>query len=94
MLPADVQKEWSMYASINSNSGVVHPLVHAHPISGRKSIWLHLGWTGAVIRRDAETQKFRVLEEDEMVKLFNDYNNILNKGFPDNGGNWSISYKY
>jgi taurine dioxygenase len=35
--------------SVNSNGGVLHPVVHAHPINGRKSIFLHLGMTGAVL---------------------------------------------
>ena len=44
---------------VNSNSGVLHPVVHEHPISGRKSVYLHLGMTGAVIEvlpeADSET---------------------------------------
>lgn len=42
-LSPDEQEVWSRRVSVNSNSGVVHPLVHEHPISGRKSVYLHLG---------------------------------------------------
>lgn len=69
-------------------------MVHEHSISGRKSIWLHLGMTGAVIRRDPQNNSYRVLEKDEMTQLFNDYNDLLNVGLPENGGDWTISYPY
>lgn len=42
-LPAEEQRRWQTLVSVNSNSGVLHPVVHAHPISGRKSVYLHLG---------------------------------------------------
>ena len=32
----DVQERWSRMASVNAYSGAVHPLVHRHPISGKK----------------------------------------------------------
>ena len=34
-LPPEEQQRWERLASVNSNSGVLHPLVHEHPISGR-----------------------------------------------------------
>jgi taurine dioxygenase len=48
-LPSEAQERWGRLVSVNSNSGVLHPVVHEHPISGRKSVYLHLGMTGAVI---------------------------------------------
>ncbi|CAK9018658.1 Hypothetical protein SCF082_LOCUS14178 [Durusdinium trenchii] len=48
-LPPDVQEQWSRMASVNAYSGAVHPLVHRHPISGQKVLFLHLGQTGALI---------------------------------------------
>ena len=42
--------EWSRYYTVNSNSGVCHPMVYTHPLSKRKHVALHLGWTGAVIQ--------------------------------------------
>jgi hypothetical protein len=35
--------------SVNSNGGAMHPLASPHPISGRPSLYLHLGMTGAII---------------------------------------------
>ena len=54
LLPPDKQQHCRQCASVNSNGGVVHPLVHDHPISGRRSLYLHLGMTGAMIERVAE----------------------------------------
>jgi hypothetical protein len=34
---------------VNATSGVLHPLVHKHPITGKTVLFLHLGMTGAVI---------------------------------------------
>ncbi len=50
-LPPEKQDFWERLVSVNSASSVTHPVVHTHPISGRKSVWLHLGMTGAVIER-------------------------------------------
>ncbi|CAE7458639.1 unnamed protein product, partial [Symbiodinium natans] len=36
-LPPDLQERWSRLASVNAYSGAVHPLVHRHPITGRKA---------------------------------------------------------
>ena len=63
--------------SVNSNGGVLHPVVHKHPISGRKSIYLHLGMTGAVLElKPDEKEKqdqIRLLTQREMETLFNRY---------------------
>lgn len=86
---------------MNSTSGVLHPLVHEHWISGRKSVWLHLGMTGAVIRisddvkdQNPTMKDLSLLDEDELTQLMKDYNELLNAGLPENGGNYSLSYKY
>ena len=52
-LPARLRDEWSALSSVNAYSGVVHPLVHRHPISGRHVLFLHLGQTGAMVRAPA-----------------------------------------
>lgn len=90
-LSEDMQSYWSRLSSVNSNSGVVHPLVHNHPISGRKSIWLHLGMTGAVLEKLPDKEGFRLLQEDELKELCHQYNNILNKGLEDG---YAIAYEY
>ncbi|KAJ1393381.1 hypothetical protein B484DRAFT_408233 [Ochromonadaceae sp. CCMP2298] len=90
------QERWSRFVSVNSNGGVLHPVVHCHPISGRKSIYLHLGMTGAVLEvlhTEAEgagkaegaegggqQKTLRLLDEGEMQTFFNRYNEILNAG--------------
>jgi len=90
-LPEPLQSYWGRLSSVNSNSGVVHPLVHQHPISGRKSIWLHLGMTGAVIEKLPDEDGFRLLDADELRTLCRQYNDILNQGFSDG---YAISYEY
>eukprot|EP00811_Abedinium_folium_P036446 NODE_9153_length_1443_cov_8.945289.p1 GENE.NODE_9153_length_1443_cov_8.945289~~NODE_9153_length_1443_cov_8.945289.p1 ORF type:complete len:370 (-),score=97.75 NODE_9153_length_1443_cov_8.945289:255-1364(-) len=50
-LPPEVQRRWRRCASVNSNTGVVHPLVHEHPLSKRTSLYLHLGMTGSMLER-------------------------------------------
>ena len=58
--------------------------------------------TGAVIRVDKdkddgempEDGEMRLLDEKEMTNLFNEYDDHLNAGLPENGGNYSISYPY
>lgn len=82
---AQEKKEfWSRLVSVNSASGVLHPLVHKHPITNRESIWLHLGMTGAVIEKLPEREGFRLLQADELKKLCLEYNDILTAGL-DNG---------
>jgi taurine dioxygenase len=83
-LTPEEQEVWSRRVSINSNSGILHPMVHYHPISGRKSIYLHLGMTGGVLEMKPGVDKvekmedLRLLEQQEMTDLFNRYNDILN----------------
>lgn len=105
VLPEEKQQFWQRLVSVNSASGVTHPLVHVHPISGKKSVWLHLGMTGAVIERlpekdlsidelkatPASFDKFRLLDREEMIELFNDYNDLLNDSFELGYG---IKYEY
>lgn len=90
-LPKDRQERWRHLSSVNSASGVVHPLVHDHPVTGQKCIWLHLGMTGAIIEKLPESDGFRLLEADELKALFHEYNDILNAGF-ENG--YAIAYEY
>lgn len=105
VLPNEKQAFWERLVSVNSSSGVSHPVVHTHPISGRKSVWLHLGMTGAIIERlpeenvpiaelqqePATTDNLRLLNEDEMKQIFNDYNDLLNASFKKEYG---IRYQY
>ena len=90
-LPVQKQEFWSRLSSVNSNSGVVHTMVHQHAITGRKSVWLHLGMTGAVIERKKDQDDFRLLDYDEMKALFTDYNDLLNAGMKEG---YSIAYEY
>jgi len=82
---------WGRLSSVNSASGVVHPLVHTHPISGRKCIWLHLGMTGAVIEKRRDEDGFRLLDADEMTRLCHDYNDILSAGLREG---YAVNYEY
>jgi len=91
-LPPDRQDFWERLTTVNSNGGVLHPAVHEHPISKRKSIWLHLGMTGAVIEKEKDEDGFRLLKEDEMKQLFHEYNNVLNAGVEN--GTYGIAYTY
>jgi len=104
-LPQQQQDFWERLVSVNSASGVLHPVVHRHPISGRKSVWLHLGMTGAVIERlpedglsidellnePVDADRFRLLTEAEMKSLFNDYNDLLNGCFD---AGYGIRFEY
>ncbi len=90
-LPEERQEFWSRLSSVNSTSGVVHPAVHEHPVSGRKSIWLHLGMTGAVIEKRRRGEGFRLLNDDELKHLCHEYNDVLNAGL-ENG--YAIAYEY
>ena len=74
-LPEAEKERWQRLVSVNSNSGVLHPLVHEHPISGRKSCYLHLGMTGAVFEArptgdPKQSHSLRLLEDSEMRHLF------------------------
>mmetsp|Transcript_134533 Transcript_134533/g.335666 ORF Transcript_134533/g.335666 Transcript_134533/m.335666 type:complete len:410 (-) Transcript_134533:484-1713(-) len=53
LLSPHLQENYAQCASVNSNGGVVHPLVHTHRVSGRKSLYLHTGMTGAILERVA-----------------------------------------
>ncbi|GHE21786.1 TauD/TfdA dioxygenase family protein [Halomonas urumqiensis] len=90
-LPEGRKEYWSRLSSVNSSSGVVHPVVHEHPISKRKCIWLHLGMTGAVIEKLPDEDAFRLLNADEMQQLCHEYNDILNAGL-ENG--YTTVYEY
>ncbi|CAE8735006.1 unnamed protein product [Polarella glacialis] len=92
-LPRETQEFWSRLVSVNATSGVLHPMAHDHPINGRRSVYLHLGMTGGVLEKVGEDE-FRLLEEEELTKLFHSYNDLLNNGLPANGGNYAISYQY
>jgi taurine dioxygenase len=62
----------------------VHPVVFEHPISGRKSVWLHLGMAGSILEVEQGIDKvtsmsqLRALEDHEMKTMFNRYNRLLN----------------
>lgn len=85
------QERWSRMSSVNSASGVVHPLVHEHPVSGQKCIWLHLGMTGAVLEKLPDRDGFSLLHADELKQLCQEYNDILNAGMTDG---YAVAYEY
>ena len=91
VLPAQRQEFWRRLSSVNSTSGVVHPAVHAHPLSGQKCLWLHLGMTGAVIEKLRDQDGFRLLDAAELQHLCQEYNDVLNAGLRDG---YSIAYEY
>jgi taurine dioxygenase len=88
------QEFWSRLTSVNSNSGVLHPLVHMHPISQRMSIWLHMGMTGAVIEKLKDEEGFRLLNPAEMKELFITYNALLDQGLESDSSSSSSSSSY
>jgi len=90
-LPEDRRKRWSLLSSVNSASGVVHPLVHQHPVSRQKCIWLHLGMTGAVIEKLPDQNGFSLLHADDLRQLCHEYNDILNAGLRDG---YAVAYEY
>lgn len=90
-LSDDLQEFWGRLSSVNATSGVVHPVVHEHPISKRKSVWLHLGMTGAVIEKRADDEGFRLLDADELQRLCHQYNDLLNAGLE---GGYAIAFEY
>jgi len=85
------QAVWERLSSVNSASGVVHPAVHRHPVSGRKSLWLHLGMTGAVIEKRPDRDQFRLLNAQELQALCHEYNDVLDAGFE---RGYAIAYEY
>lgn len=90
-LPEDRREFWGRLSSVNSASGVVHPLVHEHPVTGQKCIWLHLGMTGAVIEKLPDRDGFSLLHADELKRLCQEYNDILNAGLT-NG--YAVAFEY
>jgi taurine dioxygenase len=90
-LPEERREFWSRLASVNSTSGVVHPAVHVHPVSGRRCLWLHLGMTGAVIEKLPDRDAFRLLDAGELKRLCHEYNALLNDGF---AHGYAIDYDY
>ncbi|MCC5887581.1 MAG: TauD/TfdA family dioxygenase [Gammaproteobacteria bacterium] len=90
-LPEERQAFWSRLSSVNSNTGVVHPAVHEHPVTGRKCLWLHLGMTGAVIEKLPDQEGFRLLDGDALKRLCHEYNDVLNAGLNDG---YAIAYEY
>ncbi|RFF31778.1 TauD/TfdA dioxygenase family protein [Wenzhouxiangella sediminis] len=90
-LPPERQAFWERLSSVNSASGVVHPAVHEHPVSGRRSLWMHLGMTGAVIEKLPDEEGFRLLDAEELMQLCHEYNDLLNAGL-ENG--YAIAYEY
>ncbi|NBB92301.1 MAG: taurine dioxygenase [Gammaproteobacteria bacterium] len=90
-LPDHRREFWGRLSSVNSASGVVHPAVHQHPLSGRKSLWLHLGMTGAVIEKLPDRDGFRLLGPRELTDLCREYNDVLNAGLEQG---YAIAYEY
>ena len=90
-LPEDRKERWSRLSSVNSTSGVVHPLVHEHPLTGQKCIWLHLGMTGAVIEKLPDQDGFSLLHADDLQQLCHEYNDILNAGLTEG---YAVAYEY
>ncbi|MDR9428743.1 MAG: TauD/TfdA family dioxygenase [Salibaculum sp.] len=90
-LPRETQEYWARLASVNSASGVVHPLVHRHPLSGQACIWLHLGMTGAVVEVLPGARGARLLGSEDLKALCHAYNDILNAGFE---GGYATAYEY
>jgi taurine dioxygenase len=90
-LPPARQDVWSRLSSVNSASGVVHPCLHVHPISGRRCLWLHLGMTGAVIETRSDGQGDRLLDAEELTRLCIEYRDLLDAGLDDG---YAIAYEY
>mmetsp|Transcript_31371 Transcript_31371/g.79942 ORF Transcript_31371/g.79942 Transcript_31371/m.79942 type:complete len:193 (-) Transcript_31371:103-681(-) len=81
-LSNDTQQEWEQLASVNSNGGMVHPLVFTHPRSGQRSVFLHLGMTGAMLRCDGRPgakawEGIDALDEDGIRNIFEVHNRNL-----------------
>jgi len=90
-LSETLKEYWGRLTSVNSSSGVAHPLVHRHPVSGRNCIWLHLGMTGAVIEKLPDRDGFDLLDAPRLRELCQQYDAILNAGL-DNG--YAAGYEY
>ena len=90
-LPASLRERWLRLASVNSTSGVVHPVVHRHPFTGAHCVWLHLGMTGAVIEWSPAADGLRLLEADELTELCRAYNDLMNAGLE---AGYAIEWEY
>lgn len=84
-LAPELQERYRKCASINSNGGVVHPLVHEHYISGRSSLYLHTGMTGSIIERVGDPQEgeplagIKAWNHEEMDELFRNITKLLDR---------------
>jgi len=92
-LSPEQQKRLANCASINSNGGVVHPLVHKHNISGRKSLYLHTGMTGSIIERvappgDGKLSGIKAWNHEEMDEFFMDFTELLDRPDISYAHNW------
>ncbi len=90
-LPEEVRESWSRLVSVNSNSGVLHPLVHEHPISGQKCLWLHLGMTGAILEVSSTGDGIRPFGADELARLCRQFNDHLNAGLAQG---YAVAFEY
>jgi len=86
-LPAERRARYRRCASVNSNSGVVHPLVFTHPISGREQLYLHTGMTGSIIERVEQPgpgggalDGIGAWNSSQMNELFTDFTDFLDRG--------------
>lgn len=85
LLPPELQARYTNCASVNSNSGVVHPVVHDHHLSGRRSLYLHTGMTGSIIERveeptgNNELSGIKAWNKDEMNELFVSFTQLLDR---------------
>jgi len=64
-------------ATVNSNSGVLHPIVFTHPMSKRRSVFFHLAMSGAVVHVSESGQR-TALSKDEMASLLNRLSDLYN----------------
>jgi len=56
-LPAAQREAWSRLATVNAYSGAVHPLVHLHPRTGHRTLFVHLGQTGPREKREKKERE-------------------------------------
>ena len=71
----DERKLLRRMASVNSNGGVVHPLLYSHPISHRHTAFLHLAMTGAVVHVGDNGER-TALTAVEMQSLFRRFHEL------------------
>ncbi|CAG2202619.1 unnamed protein product [Mytilus edulis] len=68
-LAPEVAARWErLWMVSDRRDGVVHPLIYPHPITGLKTLCLHLGMTTAFVW-DLGSEKERMTERSETVKL-------------------------